>query len=48
MQQAWSSFAADGSPRDWPEGELVGLGTDATIGDDAISDRLRVWLGEGS
>lgn len=51
MRQAWTSFAADGVPRDdttgaWPEGELVGLGIDAPIGDDAVSDRLRVWLGE--
>lgn len=51
MQQAWTSFAADGAPRDdtigaWPEGELVGLGIDAPVGDDAVSDRLRVWLGE--
>ena len=51
MQQAWTSFAADATPSDdtigvWPDAELVGLGVDATIGDDAISARLRVWLGE--
>jgi para-nitrobenzyl esterase len=53
MQQAWTSFAADGAPRDdtiggWPEGELVGLGIDAPVGDDAVADRVRVWLGEGA
>ena len=53
MQQAWTSFAADGVPSDdtvgsWPEGELVGLGVDAPVGDDAVADRLRVWLGEGA
>jgi len=51
MQQAWTSFAADGVPSDatigaWPEGELVGLGVDAPVGDDAVAHRLRVWLGE--
>jgi para-nitrobenzyl esterase len=51
MQQAWTSFAADGAPSDgtigaWPEGDLVGLGVDALVGDDAVADRLRVWLGE--
>jgi para-nitrobenzyl esterase len=53
MQQAWTSFAADGVPSDdtigaWPEGGLVGLGVDAPVGDDAVADRLRVWLGEGA
>jgi len=53
MQEAWTTFAADGVPRDetigpWPEGELVGLGVDAPVGDDAVSARLRVWLGEPS
>jgi para-nitrobenzyl esterase len=51
MQQAWTSFTADAVPSDgtigaWPEGELVGLGVDAPVGDDAVADRLRVWLGE--
>jgi hypothetical protein len=53
MQQAWTSFAAAAVPVDetigaWPEGELVGLGVDAPVGDDAVADRLRVWLGEGA
>jgi para-nitrobenzyl esterase len=53
MQQAWTAFAADGLPRDatigaWPEGTLVGLGVDATIGDDVVSERLHLWLGETS
>jgi para-nitrobenzyl esterase len=51
MREAWTAFAADGAPRDdtigaWPEGELVGLGVDAPVGDDAVAERLRVWLGE--
>jgi para-nitrobenzyl esterase len=51
MQEAWTSFAADAVPSDhtigaWPDGELVGLGVDAPVGDDAVSGRLRVWLGE--
>jgi para-nitrobenzyl esterase len=51
MQEAWTAFAASGAPRDatigaWPAGELVGLGVDAPVGDDAVARRLRVWLGE--
>ncbi len=51
MQQAWTAFAADGAPRDdtigqWPAAQLVGLGAEATTGDDAVTDRLRLWLGE--
>jgi para-nitrobenzyl esterase len=51
MQQAWTAFAADGAPRDdtvgvWPASQLVGLGADPTTGDDAVADRLRLWLGE--
>jgi para-nitrobenzyl esterase len=53
MQEAWTSFAADGAPSDastgrWPEGELVSLGDDATVGDDVVVDRVHVWLGEDS
>ncbi len=53
LQQAWTSFAADGVPHDdaigaWPEGELVGLGADVTTGDDAVVERLRIWLGEAT
>ena len=46
MQQAWTSFAADGRPRDWPEGELVTLGTDAVTGDDDVARRVALWLGD--
>jgi para-nitrobenzyl esterase len=51
LQQAWTSFTANGAPSDdiigaWPEGELVGLGIDAPVGDDAVSARIRIWLGE--
>jgi carboxylesterase type B len=51
MQQAWTTFTAQGAPSDdtvgaWPEGELVGLGVDASVGDDAVSARIRIWLGE--
>ncbi len=53
MQQAWTTFAGSGVPHDdtigsWPEGALVGLGADATVGDDAVAARVRIWLGEGS
>ena len=51
MQQAWTSFTRDGAPTDdtagrWPDDELVGLGAEATFGDDAVSERMRVWMGE--
>ena len=50
MQEAWTSFAATGAPRDatvgpWPEGELVTLGTNATTGDDEVARRVDLWLG---
>jgi para-nitrobenzyl esterase len=53
MQEVWTSFTATGVPSDstigpWPVGELVGLGGDERVGDDAVADRARVWLGEGS
>jgi len=51
MRQAWTTFAADGAPADdvivpWPVGRLVELGPDAAVGDDAVAERVRVWLGE--
>lgn len=51
MQQAWTNFAAGGVPSDstigaWPERELVELGPEATIGDDALAARLGIWLGD--
>jgi len=51
MRQAWTTFAVDGVPRDdgtgaWPAGPLVHLGPEPGVADDAVSDRLRVWLGE--
>jgi para-nitrobenzyl esterase len=51
MQQAWTSFAGEGVPADdlieaWPEGALVGLGAEPSVGDDAVSERMRVWLDE--
>ncbi len=51
VQEAWTSFAADGAPRDttigpWPEDVVVGLGIDAPIGDDDVARRIRIWLGE--
>jgi para-nitrobenzyl esterase len=50
MRAAWTSFARDGAPSDdvvgrWPDDALVHLGRDASIGPDAVSDRLRVWTG---
>ena len=51
MQEAWTSFAATGSPSDdtigqWPEGALVTLGTNAVTGDDDVSRRVALWLGD--
>jgi para-nitrobenzyl esterase len=55
VQRSWTSFARDRVPTDdtigtWPEGELVALGgrDRAAVGDDDVSDRLRIWLGEGA
>jgi para-nitrobenzyl esterase len=50
MRAAWTSFARDGAPSDdligtWPTDELVGLGTDATLGADAVERRVGTWLG---
>ena len=53
MREAWRSFAATGEPSDavigpWPEDQLVGLGTDAAVGADAVARRLDAWLGDAS
>ena len=50
MRRAWTSFAATGTPTDdetgpWPTDALVQLGARPTIGDDAVSERVGVWLG---
>ena len=51
MQQAWTSFAADGAPSDdtigrWPEDTLVTLGTNELRGDDDVARRVALWLGD--
>jgi para-nitrobenzyl esterase len=51
MRAAWTSFARDGAPSDgvvgtWPDDDLVVLGTDATLGSDAVERRIRIWSGE--
>jgi carboxylesterase type B len=51
MRTAWTSFARTGTPADatigdWPPDELVTLAPDAGLGDDAVADRTRRWLGE--
>jgi para-nitrobenzyl esterase len=53
MRRAWTTFAADDAPTDdvvgpWPVGPLVELGADAAVGDDAVAERVRVWLGEAT
>ena len=56
MQEAWTSFAGSGQPRDpvvgaWPArpSSHVPLGTDAaTIGEDDVSRRIALWLGDVS
>jgi para-nitrobenzyl esterase len=53
MQQAWTTFAAVGVPRDdatgpWPAGPLVELGTEPHLGGDLVAARLAVWLGEAT
>jgi len=53
MQQAWTSFAADGVPRDdatgpWPVRRLVALGIEPGVGEDAVAERVQVWLGEAT
>jgi para-nitrobenzyl esterase len=49
MREAWRSFAVAGEPSDtvigpWPQDQLVGLGSDGTVGPDAVEHRLGVWL----
>jgi para-nitrobenzyl esterase len=53
MRRAWAAFATGAEPVDavvgrWPEPELVHLGADATLGDDAVARRVGVWLGEST
>jgi para-nitrobenzyl esterase len=51
MQEAWTTFAASGTPADslagpWPEGSTVPLGTDdVTSFDDEVGRRVEIWLG---
>jgi len=51
MRAAWTSFARTGAPEDdtigaWPERALVHLDPDGEVGDDVVSRRVQVWLGE--